>query len=217
MNFVKAFENTSFVAVDKPFGVLSVLGRLGRADPRPCLAVELEKAYGKIWPVHRLDLEVSGLVLFAKSAEAHRASSGWFEHHQIQKTYEAWTEIVEPLPTSEWQEWRSKLVRGKKRSFEAEHGKESLTLARFIETRSSSVSENKVMRWELQPKTGRSHQLRYELAKHGFPIVGDVLYRSKQKFIEENAIALRSIVLDFSHTPDVRQFDLPSEIRVKGL
>ena len=61
------FENPRFLVVDKPSGWLSVPGRQGEADPRPCLSREL-RARGQVFPVHRLDEEVSGLILFARDA-----------------------------------------------------------------------------------------------------------------------------------------------------
>ncbi|MBS1983183.1 MAG: RNA pseudouridine synthase, partial [Bdellovibrionales bacterium] len=68
------FENPHFLAADKAPGWLSVPSRLGADDARPCVGRELEKTHGRVWPVHRLDLEVSGLILFARNAEAHRAA-----------------------------------------------------------------------------------------------------------------------------------------------
>ena len=84
------FENENWLVVDKPAGWLTVPGR--NAEETPVLGHVLEKTKGMVlWPCHRLDREVSGLVLFAKKPEAHRLANGWFENHKIQKIYEAWT------------------------------------------------------------------------------------------------------------------------------
>lgn len=96
------FENPQFLVIDKPAGWLSVPGRQGEDDVRPCLGRELEKTHGRIWPVHRLDLEVSGLILYARTAAAHREASMAFERHRVQKTYQAFTAAaaIETLPAA---------------------------------------------------------------------------------------------------------------------
>ncbi|HMN69804.1 MAG TPA: pseudouridine synthase, partial [Bdellovibrionales bacterium] len=72
MNIV--FENENLIAVDKPHGWLTTPAR-SADDPRPCLGRELQAAVGsQVYPVHRLDFEVGGLVLFARTAQAHRVA-----------------------------------------------------------------------------------------------------------------------------------------------
>jgi tRNA pseudouridine32 synthase/23S rRNA pseudouridine746 synthase len=63
--------------------------------------------------------------------------------------------------------------------------------------------------WILEPLTGRAHQLRFELSRHGYPIVGDVLYGAKDIF--EKGIALRAIELDLSKVND--RFGLPEKLQ----
>ncbi len=200
------FSNEHFVALDKEAGVLTVPSRIGAKDPRPVLGLILqEELRQKVFPVHRLDYEVSGLVLFARSAEAHRLASAWFEKKQIQKTYRAltglqdfshWPEKIpcERAPIStEMPEpvmWKSRLLRGKKRSYESPEGDLAETLAQLVRI----DSQNSLAEWNLQPLTGRSHQLRYELSRHGFPILGDALYGSKKIFAQDK-IALRAVQL----------------------
>ncbi len=189
----RLFENEAIVAVDKPCAWLTTPAREA-TDPRPVLGRELEKELGlRLWPVHRLDFEVSGLVLFAKNADAHRASQGWFESGLVVKTYSAWSATTvagAAAGAGEWLEWRSVLVRGKRRTFEAAHGKDSLTRARVVRV-------GQICEWELQPMTGRPHQLRFEMAKHRAPILGDTLYGG-HAWRGESEIALRAVLLDFS-------------------
>ena len=84
------FENHDFIACDKPAGVLSVPDR--HKSDRPCLGLELQKQKNiQIYPVHRLDLEVSGLILFAKNSRGHKASQDWFAKKLLQKKYKALT------------------------------------------------------------------------------------------------------------------------------
>lgn len=209
------FENQNFIAADKPHGVLSVPGRAGEKDARPCLGRELAKKFGEILPTHRLDFEVSGLVLYARSKQAHRAANLWFENRKIHKLYEAWTEGPRAEDFSQPQVWESVLVRGKRRTFEAPHGKPSATRVRWLEQLSTGGLD--FQRWNLEPLTGRGHQLRFELAKHGFPIVGDKLYGASHDFRNSAGIALRAIQLDLSDCQDAADFGLPSQLRVKGL
>ena len=203
------FQNDFFIIIDKPVGVLSVPSRLGEKDERPCAGLLLQSDLNKqIYPCHRLDFEVSGLLMFALEKDAHRVASRWFEQGEIQKKYEAWTTGFAPSFTSDI--WNSKLLRGKKRAYEAPHGKESITNVKFLGT-----TEKGHLRFELEPVTGRSHQLRYELFKHEFPILGDTLYGSPYQVKE--GIALRSFEIDFSKCPERELLKLPLKVSVEGI
>lgn len=209
------FENEFFVVVDKPSGTLSVPSRLGEHEKRPILKNLLESQLKiKLWATHRLDFEVSGLILFAKTADAHRTANSWFEKQQIHKTYHAITEgdATKATEFSQPTEWRCYLVRGKKRAFAAPYGQESITIARFLK------SDSQGLHWEMQPRTGRSHQLRFELSQHGFPIIGDTLYGARPQAdlddIESKSILLRAVKIDFSNCPDRKKFGLPDKIEL---
>jgi tRNA pseudouridine32 synthase/23S rRNA pseudouridine746 synthase len=200
---MQIFQNEHLIAVDKRSGVLTTPARLS-TDPRPCLGRELQTELGQqIYPVHRLDFEVSGLVLFAKTTEAHREAQRWFEQELVVKTYQARSAV--PASAMDWVEWSSKIVRGKRRSFEAEHGKLARTRARVL------VSGGL---WELQPLTGRPHQLRVHMARHGYPIEGDTLYGGVA-LTSKNTICLRAVELDFSGID--KRFGLPERLSVEGL
>ena len=178
------FENEAFVIVDKPGGTLSVPSQWGVEDPRPVLSIMLqEQLRCRLWPVHRLDFDVSGLLVFAKSEGPHRAANKWFEAREIHKVYEAWG-VGEPpsIKSGEIVEWNSMLHRGKKRTFETPHGKLAVTRASWL--KQLPASEVKIQQWALDPLTGRPHQLRVEMAKHGNPILGDFLYGGENIFLE---------------------------------
>lgn len=220
MNLQPEFENEFFLIMNKEAGVLSTPPRFAE-DSRPCLGTELQRTRGRqIFPVHRLDFEVSGLVIYALTADAHRAGNEWFEKKQIQKTYRALTtgpgfeHWPEKLPRAEaklevgvTQNWRCRLLKGKKRAFESPQGKDSQTRATYWGKQGAYHA------WDLQPLTGRSHQLRYELSRHGLPILGDKLYGSAVDFGEDR-IALRAYLLDFSRTPDFKSWGLPPTIEI---
>lgn len=219
------FENSHFVICDKPAGVLSTPSRMGAEDERNCLGIALQKQLGvQIYPVHRLDFEVSGLVMYAKTADAHRKSNAWFEHKTVSKTYRALTtpqdfshipdnvkNSRQKFAVSEGQqfEWKSRILRGKRRAYESPEGKDSLTLAQYL-----GVNNKGYLQWDLQPVTGRSHQLRFDLSRHGFPIVGDTLYGSKVVWTDKDAIALRAFKIDFTKAPGAQELQLPPVIQL---
>jgi tRNA pseudouridine32 synthase/23S rRNA pseudouridine746 synthase len=206
------FKNEHFIIVDKSSNVLTVPSRMGKNDERPCLGIQLELDFKtKILPVHRLDFEVSGIVMFATTPSAQRDANLWFENKLIEKTYEAITTSTEQNSFDLNKEfvWECMLMKGKKRAYEASFGKKSVTKAKLI-----SVENNK-FRWHLNPITGRSHQLRYELSRHSHPIIGDELYGSKDSY--QNGIALRSFQINLFFCTNRNNYALPDEIKINGL
>src|SRR5258706_13122175 len=78
------FENDDFIALNKPFGVLSIPDREGREISLKGL---LKEKYGNIFTVHRLDRDTSGILIFAKNEEAHKHFSQQFEERRTEKIY----------------------------------------------------------------------------------------------------------------------------------
>src|SRR5512140_1474118 len=128
----------------------------------------LQKA---IWVVHRLDKYTSGVMVFARSADAHRALNQQFEMHQAQKTYRA---IMQGVP-----EWREKTARHPLRvnvghkhrtAVDPRSGKPSETVFKVLQT----FDDNALI--EAQLMTGRTHQVRAHAYALGYPLLGDELY-----------------------------------------
>ncbi|MCC6137047.1 MAG: RNA pseudouridine synthase [Bdellovibrionaceae bacterium] len=194
------FENENCVVVDKPPGWLSVPGRTAD-DKRSVLGRELEKQLKiSIFPIHRLDAEVSGIIIYGKTKDFHRDVNAAFEQHTIKKTYQAITALG-PFEKGDSRIWKSMLVRGKKRTFEADYGKPATTEA---------VVHNKTKKcldWRLNPITGRPHQLRVELKKHNCAILGDSLYGSDIPW-PSGGIALRSIQIQLP-LDLIKKWELP--------
>lgn len=200
------WQNEALVLFDKKPCVLTVPGRQGADDPRPCLGTWLQQHLKtRLFPVHRLDFEVSGAVVFALSAAAHRTASLAFEGRAVKKRYQALTALpgAVPNPATSFV-WESLLVRGKRRSFEAPHGQRARTQARFVGAISSDKangfgSGENLGLWELAPETGKPHQLRVHLTNAGFPIAGDVLYGGPPNAsgAAQQGIALRAVSLAF--------------------
>lgn len=200
---MQLFENDQVMVVHKQPGWLSVPSRWGQKDERPVLGTWLQQQKQKqIFPVHRLDEEVSGLMIFAFRPEAHRLLNSAFENKEIKKVYQAISEAAKAPPDSaQLQSWKSKLLRGKKRTYESPVGKDSVTEAIYL-----GEDKDRNLRWQLSPITGRSHQLRYELMKRGYPILGDTLYGAKNMFSGEG-IALRCTEI---HLPE----DLAKKLQI---
>ncbi len=209
------FQNDAVVVADKPAAWLSVPSRMGRDDPRPCVGPALEAQLGgRLWPVHRLDLEVSGLLLFARSPDAHRKACAWFELRTVHKIYQALTEGAPP-PVAE-AVWTGLLAKGKKRAFIAPHGKPSETRARWLGSRLLESGPSAQL-WEVEPVTGRSHQLRFDLARHGYPVLGDSLYGASVPNAAGAGIALRAVQLDFRQAPHATELGLPEVLNASPL
>ena len=192
------------VVVYKPAGMLSVPAR-DKNDPRQVLGTILEDdLQQQIFPVHRLDYEVSGIMLYALNATSHKILSLAFEHQEISKHYFALAENHEQEVGL--QEWKSLLLKGKKRTYEASYGKPSLTHATLI--KNLQKENHQVSLWNLSPLTGRSHQLRYEMMKHNHPILGDKLYGSTISY-KDQKIALLSYKISLSHKLTLAPLYLP--------
>lgn len=203
-------ERPDILVIDKPAGLPTIPDRFGS----PSVHGDLQEARGeKLWVCHRLDREVTGVLVFARHAAAHRALSLAFEHHQLHKTYEAWTSGgAQAEPGSEFA-WEDLLMRGKKRAYVHPAGKPALTLARWQGPapvpQALQASLGALGRWTLQPKTGRNHQLRVQLALRGWPIAGDALYGSALAW-PLAGIALRAICLE------IPQAVLGSPLRIEA-
>lgn len=201
------FQNENFIALNKPAGILTTPPRFIEKDARAVLGRDLQATLGQqVYPVHRLDYEVSGVVLFALNAGAHRAASLWFEKRQVSKLYLAITENQAGANPQQKFTWKAKVQRGKKRTYEHKAGKLSITKAEVLSSMEGGLL------WLLSPVTGRPHQLRFDLSRHGFPIWGDQLYGSTKPW-KENAIALQSVVLQFNEG-DFLNWGLPAKIEL---
>jgi tRNA pseudouridine32 synthase/23S rRNA pseudouridine746 synthase len=197
------------VAADKPSGMLTIPGRHGARDDRPCLVHAVARLFpGKLWIVHRLDRETSGLVLFARTADAHRILCAAFENRAVAKTYEAWTEGTPPEPIEAPLVWESNIRRGKRRAYEHPQGKWSRTVARCRGV--GRHGELRLLSWTLEPWTGRPHQLRVQASARGWPIAGDRLYGSHVD-LGPDRIALRAVALDL---PGLDELGLPARLEL---
>lgn len=185
------YEDEHLLIVDKPAG-LSVMPDGWQKDS-DYLVKRLEGQFGKIFTVHRLDKITSGVMLFARDAETHRALNLQFENHEAQKTYHA---IVEGNP-----KWEEKVARHPLRAnvghkhrtmVDDKNGKSSETRFRVIKRYEESAL------LEAKPMTGRTHQIRVHAYALGHPLVGDVLYGAQETHMVTRPM-LHAHSLSFMH------------------
>jgi RluA family pseudouridine synthase len=168
------FEDDSIVVVSKPAGMLTIPDRFDKDFPN--VRAYLIQLYQEIFTVHRLDRDTSGVLVFAKHAEAHKLLSMQFEHQQVQKTYMA---IVRGIVSKDDQEIDIPLIpdtrkRGLMRP--SARGKESFTTIHVVQRfRMATLLE-------CQPRTGRLHQIRVHLSAIGYPLLVDPDYGSSSEF-----------------------------------
>jgi RluA family pseudouridine synthase len=176
------YEDQRLVAVAKPSGVVVVPDRSG--DPEACLRRSLERTRGEaLWVVHRLDRDTSGVVVFARDAETHRALSLLFQRREARKTYLA---VVRTLPPAEEGRIDKALHTARKGKMRPVTPREAGALASITEyrlLRSWSLPTARPGLVEARPRTGRQHQVRVHLRSIGSPLLVDPLYGGASRVV----------------------------------
>lgn len=194
------YQDSDIIVVDKPAGMLSVPGK---NDAPSVLSLLQRKMEDNIFPVHRLDMDTSGLMVFVRNKKAQRNLQRQFETHSIVKRYIA---LLERKPDSEQGTISLPLspdmADRPRQMVDYRHGKQALTHYRLCTSPSTpmrrqflTVGDNLV---ELSPLTGRTHQLRVHCAHPdglASPIVGDRLYGTTN----HPRLCLHAEYLEFRH------------------
>lgn len=173
-DYTTIYSDDEIVVLNKRPGLLIAADRYNPDAPR--LDLEAEKEFGKLFAVHRIDKDTSGIIIYAKTAEAHKFLSEQFEKRLIEKTYHCivhgkpmWDTLHVDLPLQPDGDIKHRTVVNRR------FGKPSETDFRLIGSCGNYS-------WiEAKPKTGRTHQIRVHLAENGFSIVCDPLYSGNQK------------------------------------
>jgi len=165
------FEDDAIFIVNKPAGVLSIPDRYNDSLLNVYHYLQQKMPTGKVYIVHRLDRDTSGVMVFAKTEAAHRHLSKQFGERSVEKVYHA---IVEgQLPIKEGEIDLPIAANPSKRGQMLVHqkfGKPAQTLYKVIE------EFNNYTYLKLRPRTGRTHQIRVHLSHIGFPLAIDHQY-----------------------------------------
>jgi 23S rRNA pseudouridine1911/1915/1917 synthase len=163
------FEDDAVIVINKPAGLLVLPDRFDKTLIN--LYGVLKETFGAIFVVHRIDRETSGVVLFAKTAEAHAFLNTAFEKRQVEKIYRA---IVVGSPNAESGCIDLPIAENehgvRKMKVDKKNGKEAITDYKVIEKFKGHALV------EVKPHTGRTHQIRIHLSAIGLPILADHLY-----------------------------------------
>ena len=202
------YVDDSLLVLEKPAGLLSVPGR--GADKQDCASARAQRHWPDALIVHRLDMATSGLWVMARGLAAQQQLSRAFAQRLVHKRYQAvvqgilppvqaeqvWGEINLPL----WPDWPNR----PKSMVNHELGKPSLTRWRVLPEPTAAGCT----RLELEPVTGRSHQLRVHLLAIGHPILGDALYGDAQVQAMAPRMLLHACAIELPHpvTGDLMAF-----------
>ncbi len=204
------FVDDTLLVLDKPSGLLAVPGR--GPDKQDCLAARVQARYPDALIVHRLDMATSGLMVMARGPAAQHTLSRAFAAREVTKRYVAivagrldaapggWGLIDFPIIV----DWPNRPVR----IVDRQRGKPSLTRWRVLGYDATGSNT----RIELEPVTGRSHQLRVHMRELGHPILGDTLYAPPEVRVEAGRLLLHACALHFAHplTGEVLTFERPA-------
>ena len=158
---------------------------------------------GEVYTLHRLDKNVGGVMVYARTKAAAAALSREIQEGRMVKEYVAMVHGVPP-ETGDWEDLLFKDSR-KNKVFVVKKQRAGVKPAR-LEYKRLSAGERSLVRVRLH--TGRSHQIRVQFSSRGYPLVGDHKYGSRA---EETAPMLFSCCLTFTHRGETRQFSaLPS-------
>lgn len=185
--------DAALLVVEKPSGLLAVPGR--GADKQDCLLRRVQVRFPDALAVHRLDMETSGLMVFARGKAMERALSILFQSRQVHKKYIA-VVAGKPDPTTGTLAWPllADWPNRPRQKIDLLHGKPALTHYRML----SYDPATDTARLELEPVTGRSHQLRVHLQALGHPILGDALYGGSH-YLRAPRLLLHACNLSFPH------------------
>lgn len=178
------YQDDSLLAIDKPAGLPTLPD--GYDPSAPYVRGLLEPVYGRLWIVHRLDRDTSGVLLLARTAEAHRFLNAQFDQRQASKVYHA---LVVGSP-----EWGMKTVdlplrvdvgHKHRTAVDMQRGKPAVTQFRVLQRFAPGWSLCAYALIKAVPLTGRTHQIRAHLTAVGYPILADDLYGSYLESAQE--------------------------------
>lgn len=191
------YVDDAMLVLDKPAGLLSVPGR--GENKQDCVSARAQIIYPDALVVHRLDMSTSGLMIMARGTVVQRVLNDAFASRSTHKRYIAEVDGHLPAAPQEWGvidlpilvDWPNRPLR----VIDHVNGKQSVTRWRVL---SHNVTNN-TTRVELEPVTGRSHQLRVHLLALGHAIIGDALYSCPRVQSMAKRLLLHAHTLELNH------------------
>jgi 23S rRNA pseudouridine1911/1915/1917 synthase len=205
--FPVLFEDDSFIVVDKPAGILTHAekGATGSSLYKELLEYVREKSKGRerIYVVHRLDREVSGIVVFAKSeAVQEKGKGGW------KSTTKRYWALVHGIPDADEGTLTSWLKEGREQKMYSVKEQEGAKLAITKYKINKRLGELTLLDIELE--TGRKNQIRVQLSDIGCPVVGDWRYGSKDPV--KRRIRLHACYFSMTHPETGKVVEISSRM-----
>jgi tRNA pseudouridine32 synthase/23S rRNA pseudouridine746 synthase len=222
------YEDDDIVAVDKPEGMAAIPER--RPDGSSLFETLCAERGERLYIVHRIDKDTSGLIVFARNADTHRRLSRQFETRQVEKVYLALVHGVIAQDSGRIDKPLRQFGSGRV-GVDLERGKPSLTEFRVLQQLQPAAVARPS--WpclmcpdqgqdalatpggviapppaftlvEARPRTGRRHQIRVHLYSIGHPIIGDPLYGHKAQQQPYRRVMLHAFGLTLDHPPGKR-------------
>lgn len=200
------YKDNDLLVLNKPSGLLSVAGKL--PIHRDSLQTRVQRVFPTASVVHRLDMSTSGLMIMALHKESHRRISRQFQDRKVSKRYLARvfghpTEREGSVDLPMICDWPNR----PKQKVDLALGKPSLTHWRVIR----QFKDHSLV--ELEPITGRSHQLRVHMQSIGHPILGDKFYAHEHAFGMSTRLDLHAANIRFTHPMNQQdmEFHIPIE------
>lgn len=199
MSLEVLYEDNHCLAVNKPARLLTMGDATGEGTLLDLAKEYVKERYAKpgavfLGVVHRLDRPVSGVVLFARTSKAAARLSEQFRERTVEKIYRAIVEGTPPDREAVLQDWvwkdPGRNVTQVVRAGTPGGQQAALAVKRLRASHGRSLVE-------VHPVTGRSHQIRVQLASRGWPILGDAKYGSDVRL--DGSIALHAASLTFNH------------------
>lgn len=198
------YSDEALLVINKPAGLLSIPD--GYDSNKPHLRGILEPEYGRLWIVHRLDKDTSGVIVLARHAKAHRELNTQFSAHSIGKIYDA---IVTGTPP--WDDetvdapLRANVGRRKRTIVDLKRGKPATTGFRVLDRLKGHTL------LQAHPKTGRTHQIRAHLYSLGYPVLADPLYGTGKTspYIQRSALHAQNLTFEHPITAEQVTFSAP--------
>jgi 23S rRNA pseudouridine1911/1915/1917 synthase len=198
--FEVLYEDNHLLIVNKAAGILVQGDATGDIPLVELCKVYIKEKYGKpgevfLGVVHRLDRPVTGVVVLARTSKALERMNALFRERETRKTYWAIVDKPPAKTSGTLVHWLSKDERKNKTTAYRDERPETLRSELHYETK---VVSNNNWLLEVNPITGRSHQIRVQLASMGCPIRGDVKYGDKL-VNDDGSICLHARQIEFIH------------------